>query len=333
MKENFWETLEHFFALAPMEDVTDTVFRELVLRNSSGKNLKVLFTEFLSTDGFCHPIGRGKVIHRFNVNESEKLMLKNKDAIVVAQIWGTDPEKFYKTAKYINDYTGFSGVDINMGCPQKNIIKKGACSALINDPELAKEIICATAEASEVPVSVKTRIGFKNIETDRWIPHLLESPIKALTVHGRIQKQMSDGIANWDEIAKVVKLRDEINPFIKIIGNGDVTSVAEGKEKMKSYNVDGIMVGRGIFSDFWMFSEKQELGVHEKLRAINEHARLYHNTWSGNKPWQILKRFFKIYTYNLPQASQLRDAIMKTNNIDDLNLVLDDYQSKVVKNQ
>ncbi len=325
-KLNFWEDGKIEFALAPMEDVTDTVFRELVLRESDN-NLNVLFSEFLSTDGFCHPVGRDKVIHRFKINDSEKKLVDQKGSKLVAQIWGTDPEKFYKTAKYINENTCFDGIDINMGCPQKNIIKKGACSALINDPIRAKEIIIATEEASEIPVSVKTRIGFKSIDTENWTSVLLNSPIKALTVHGRTQKQMSEGIASWDEIAKVVELRDAINPSIKIIGNGDVLSVGDGIEKKQKYKVDGIMVGRGIFQNFWMFTNNNHLSVNEKLDAMWRHAELFENTWSGSKPWVILRRFFKIYTHNLPKAAHLRDMVMRTHSLKELEEVIKEYRN------
>ncbi|GAF04978.1 tRNA dihydrouridine synthase [Saccharicrinis fermentans] len=327
--DNFWNKAKHIFALAPMEDVTDTVFRELIINESEPNRLNLVFSEFLSTDGFCHPVGRDKVLHRFKVNPSE-LALKNKKNIqLIAQIWGTDPEKFYQTAQYIQANTPFDGIDINMGCPQKNIIKKGACSALISHPDLAKEIIQATTEATHLPVSVKTRIGFKKVETENWISHLLQTPIRALTIHGRTQKQMSEGQADWNEIGKVVTLRDEINPHIKILGNGDVLSIEDGNHKIDEYGVDGIMVGRGIFNNFWMFSSKEDVTIEDKLRAMWNHAVLFDNTWKNEKPWVLLRRFFKIYTHHLPMAAQLRDAVMRTHNINELQAALNDYRSKL----
>jgi len=330
MEEVFWRQLRGFFCLAPMEDVTDTVFREIVLLNSDFTGLKVVFTEFLSTDGFCHPIGRNKVLHRFKINDSELKILKEKNVKLVAQIWGTNPVKFKETAKYISEETPFDGIDINMGCPQKNIIKKGACSALINTPAMAREIIQATVNATHLPVSVKTRIGFRNKETESWISHLLDTDIKALTVHGRIQKQMSDGEADWNEILKVNKLRNSINPDVVIIGNGDIKSVEDGYSKMNFSGVDGVMVGRGIFNDFWMFNgHKESIDFKDKLNALYAHASLFTKTWEGEKSWNILKRFFKIYTYNLPNASYLRDMLMNTNNIDDLREVLFLYSHRI----
>ncbi|WP_066628770.1 tRNA dihydrouridine synthase [Labilibacter marinus] len=328
-KNNFWNEKQHIFALAPMEDVTDTVFRQMVLEESATDNLHVVFAEFLSTDGFCHPIGHDKVLHRFKVNPSELEVIKRNDIKLVAQIWGTDPEKFHKTAQYIQEHTPFDGIDINMGCPQKNIIKKGACSALITNPNNAKEIIQATIEGTQLPVSVKTRIGFKLVETESWISHLLEKPIKALTVHGRTQKQMSEGLADWNEIKKAVDIRNQINPSVKLLGNGDVLSIADGHAKMKAFNVDGIMIGRGIFNNFWMFSDKKEVGIEEKLNTMLKHANLFNNTWKDEKPWIVLRRFFKIYTHHLPMAAQLRDAVMRTHNIDELELALKEYRSKL----
>ncbi len=331
MKGNFWEKENGFFCLAPMEDVTDTVFREIVLQNSTSDELKVMFTEFLSTDGFCHAKGRDKVIHRFKVGNSELALLKKKDVKLVAQIWGTDPEKFYKTAKYITQQEEFDGIDINMGCPQKNIIKKGACSALINTPALAKEIIQATIEASDLPVSVKTRIGFDSVQTESWTSNILSMPVAALTIHGRTQRQMSEGFADWSEIQKVVLLRDKLNPKVKIVGNGDVTSMEEGWRKMDLYQVDGVMIGRGIFNNYKFFnSELKDVDLEERIRLIKVHAELFVNTWLNEKPWAILRRFFKIYTYNLPRAAFLRDKLMKTTCMKDLDDALSEYKTVVL---
>lgn len=328
---DFWNKLNGFFALAPMEDVTDTVFREMVLRNTKTNEPKVIFSEFLSTDGFCHPIGRDKVLHRFDINKSEIALLKEYNVKLVAQIWGTNPASFAETAKYITNETPFDGIDINMGCPQKNIIKKGACSALINTPDLAKELIHATIDATHLPVSVKTRIGFKSAVTEDWATHLLSTPIKALTVHGRTQKMMSEGEADWSEIAKVVQLRNNLGLDIPIIGNGDVASVADGHAKMNEFGTDGIMVGRGIFTDFWFFANRENVSVDDKLNTMLEHAQLYHNTWDGQKPWVVLRRFFKIYTYSLPKAAKLRAAVMNTDNIEELKQVVSDYRKTIVR--
>src|SRR5512133_1869676 len=155
--DNFWQTLtKPIIALAPMEDVTDTVFREVVLSVSDADALNVVFTEFTSTDGLCHEKGRPKVIERLLVNASEMQVLKSRNTKLVAQIWGSDPEKFRQSAKLITDINLFDGIDINMGCPVKKVVKNKSCANLINFPDLAKEIIYATTEATHLPVSVKT---------------------------------------------------------------------------------------------------------------------------------------------------------------------------------
>lgn len=329
-RENYWKTIKTSIgALAPMEDVTDTVFREVVMRLNEPGHLNLLFSEFLSTDGFCHPVGRDKVVHRFRINPDEMDLARKMNVKLVAQIWGTDPEKFYETARFIAEETNFDGIDINMGCPMKNIIKKGACSALINTPDLAREIITAVSEASDLPLSVKTRIGFKSVVTESWISNLLESEIDALIVHGRVQKMMSEGEADWNEIAKAVQLRDNINPGIKLLGNGDVMSVAESDQKVKDFGVDGVMIGRGIFHNPWFYNPGSEPDMNQRLEALLLHARLYAQTWTGEKPWAILKRFFKIYTNSFKGAAHLRAQLMETNGLDEVERVVESFRKEI----
>ncbi len=317
---NFWHNIQGpNFSLAPMEDVTDTSFREIVLKTMQDGKLNLLFSEFTSVEGMTHPVGHDKVKHRLRINDSEKELLKQKNVKLIAQIWGKDPEKYYKTAQYITQETHFDGIDINMGCPVKNVVKNGCCSALIAQPDLAKEIILATKEATNLPLSVKTRIGFKKVVTESWISHLLSMPIDALTIHGRIQKQMSDGLADWDEIAKGVQLRNELAPQIKIIGNGDVESYEDGLRKVKQYGVDGVMVGRGIFKNPWFFSpDKMEISTEEKLALLQEHTRVFETTWGRDKNFAILRRFFKIYTNEFKGASALRNVLMTTANAEEV---------------
>ena len=312
---NFWTQLPRpFFALAPMEDVTDTVFREIVASGASPEKLHVLFTEFLSVDGFLHEIGREKVSHRLRVSDMEREVLDSKGIKLVAQIWGSDPEKFYKAGRSIaNQYT-FDGIDINMGCPVKKIIKNNACSALIRTPDLAREIVMATREGSGLPVSIKTRIGFNELETEKWIGNLLEVNPAAITVHGRTQKMQSDGVADWKEIRKAVQIRNAMGSATLIIGNGDVSSYADGIEKSGTYQVDGIMVGRGIFANPAFFSESELLNMQQKIRILKRHITRFTEEWEGEKNYAILKRFFKIYLHSFGNATEIRSKMMNTNN-------------------
>ena len=310
---NFWQTINKpIIALAPMEDVTDTVFREVVLSVSDVDALNVVFTEFTSTDGLCHEIGRPKVIERLLVNASEMQLLKSRNTKLVAQIWGSDPEKFRQSAKLITEMNLFDGIDINMGCPVKKVVKNKSCANLINFPDLAKEIIYATAESTPLPVSIKTRIGFSRINTEEWINHLLDTEPKALTIHGRTRKMMSNGPALWDEIGKAVSLRNLRGSSTIMIGNGDVCSYSEALDRVSQFGVDGVMVGTGVFKNPWMFNrEPVNITIPLRIELMHKHINLYQNTWGGNKDYNILKRFFKIYLHGFAGSAYWRDKFMR----------------------
>jgi tRNA-dihydrouridine synthase len=322
--DNFWQTIKRpIIALAPMEDVTDTVFREVVLSVSDADALNVVFTEFTSTDGLCHEIGRPKVIERLLVNASEMLLLKSRNTKLVAQIWGSDPEKFSQSTKLITDMGLFDGIDINMGCPVKKVVKNKSCANLINYPEQAKEIIYATAESTDLPVSIKTRIGFSRITTEEWLGHVLETKPQALTVHGRTRKMMSNGPALWDEIGKAVSLRNQIGSDTIMIGNGDVSSYSEALSRIQQYGVDGVMVGTGVFKNPWMFNLLPvEITVQRRIELMNRHISLYRSTWGNNKDYNILKRFFKIYLNGFGNAAHWRDAFMRAHNYEEAMILL-----------
>ncbi len=300
--KNIWSSLpQPFFVLAPMEDVTDTVFRRIVV--SCGRP-DLFFTEFTSVDGLFSE-GRDAVIKRFDFTKEELPL--------IAQIWGIKPENYFRAAKLIASM-GFSGIDINMGCPERKVVRIGACSALMNNRTLAKEIIEATKEgAGELPVSIKTRIGFKEANIEDWIGFLLEHNLDALTIHGRTTKEMSDVPAQWEEIAKVVRLRDAMQKPTLIIGNGDVRSRHEGLLRVKETGVDGVMVGRGIFHDPWMFNKDHfgdSVEKNEKLKKLIEHISLFLSHWGEKKHDAILKKFYKCYIVGFPGASELRAQCM-----------------------
>ncbi len=311
--DNFWQTLtKPIIALAPMEDVTDTVFREVVLSVSDADALNVVFTEFTSTDGLCHEKGRPKVIERLLVNASEMQLLKSRNTKLVAQIWGSDPENFRQSAKLITEMQLFDGIDINMGCPVKKVVKNRSCANLINFPEQAKEIIYATAESTPLPVSVKTRIGFSRVNTEEWIGHLLETEPKAITIHGRTRKMMSNGPALWDEIGKAVKLRNQLGKSTVMLGNGEVFSYSEAMSRITDYGVDGVMVGTGVFKNPWMFNPSPvEITVERRIELMYKHITLYQQTWGNGKDYNVLKRFFKIYLNGFAGAAHWRDRFMR----------------------
>lgn len=317
---NFWKEFKTpVFSLAPMEDVTDTVFREIVMGMAAPGKLHVVFTEFTSVEGMNHPVGRTRVSERLIVNYSERELLQKLNIKLVAQIWGRNPEIYYKIAKYISENYQFDGIDINMGCPVKKVFKIGACSALIGEPDLAKEIVLATKEATDLPVSVKTRTGIKEHQTEEWISSLLSVEPAAIILHGRTQRMQSDGEANWDEIKKAVQLKNQINPGIPFHGNGDVLSYEKGLQRITETGVDGVMIGRGIFFNPWFFMpEKKEISEGERIGKLLEHTKLFEQTWSPDKNFNILKRFYKIYITGFPGAAKMRADLM---NVKDYNEV------------
>jgi tRNA-dihydrouridine synthase len=242
-----------------MEDVTDCAFREMFAKYSNphpsplpegeGKktgNSFVMFTEFVSTDGLMHPEGRKKLSIDLKYTEIQRP--------IMAQIWGRDPEKFYRVAEYLAEL-GFDGIDINMGCPQSKEIQAGACAALIREPKLAQEIIRATQKgAGNLPVSVKTRIGYSSTdEMEEWLKHLLEMELPAVTLHARTKKEMSKVPAHWDKIKEAVEIRNREGSKTLIIGNGDVKSLSDAYQKVDEAGCDGIMIGRGAFGNPWLF--------------------------------------------------------------------------------
>jgi len=316
MLNNFWQQLTGpVFSLAPMEDVTDTVFREIVLGMAAPGKLHFVFTEFTSVEGMNHPVGRSRVSERLIVNDSEKELLKKQNVKLVAQIWERNPEIYRNIAHYLTENYQFDGIDINMGCPVKKVVKQGACSALIGEPTLAKEIIAATKEGTNLPVSVKTRTGIKQHQTEEWISQLLEAEPAAIVLHGRTQRMQSEGDANWEEIAKAVQLKNQINPAIPLHGNGDVFSYEDGLKKIAETGVDGVMIGRGIFQNPWFFNpEKTEITKDEGISKLLEHTHLFEQTWSGKKNFNILKRFYKIYLNSFDGAAKMRADLMEVKN-------------------
>jgi tRNA-dihydrouridine synthase len=205
-----------------------------------------------------------------------------------------------------------------MGCPVKKVIKQGACSALIKNPKLASDIIKAAQEGvRDIPVSVKTRIGFSEIQTEEWIGFLLQHNLAALTVHGRTVKELSDYPAHWDEIGKVVQLRNQAKVDTVIIGNGDITSYQQGIAMSDQYKVDGIMIGRGVFHNPWIFNptiDPATLSTETKIQKLIQHIQLFEQTWGQEKNFAVMKKCFKMYLNNFPGASEIRSQLMSCNN-------------------
>ncbi len=312
----FWDRLEKpFTALAPMEDITDTAFRRLVARYARPD---VFFTEFVNVDGMCSP-GREAVIYRLRHTDVERPL--------VAQVWGLKPENFEQAARDIREM-GFDGVDLNMGCSVKKVVKTGACARLIENPSLADEMIRATVQgAGGMPVSIKTRIGYADRKTLEWAAFLLDHNPAALTVHGRTAWETYSVPADWNEIAKVVSLRNRIGSNTIIIGNGDVTAPEQTLEFSRRYGVDGVMIGRAAFRDPLIFRKPgsagiSDLGPGEKAGMMREHIILHRDIWADECKADVLKKFARTYISNFKGATALRARLMDANSYGEMLEIL-----------
>lgn len=317
MKANFWQELPRpFFILAPMEDVTDVVFRHVVQEAGAPD---VFFTEFTNSDSFCHPDGLASVRGRLVFTGDEQPM--------VAHIWGDNPEHFRQMSVALAEM-GFAGIDLNMGCPVPNVAERGKGSGLILRPEVAGELIQA-AKAGGLPVSVKTRLGFTELsEMQAWISHLLKQDIANLSVHLRTRKEMSKAAAHWKLIPELVKLRDAIAPETLLTINGDIPDRKTGEELAEKYGVDGIMIGRGIFKNPYAFEKiPQEHSSQELLQLLRLQLDLQ-DQYQEQLPRSIvgLHRFFKIYVKGFPGANDLRIRLMDTKSTAEVRQILDEFE-------
>lgn len=299
--KHIWQSLpKPFFVQAPMEDVTDSVFRQ-ILEYIGAPDL--YFSEFTHADGIVH--GNSTYIE-------QRLQFTQKETPIIGQIWGNNEENYVKSSEILRK-RGYDGIDINMGCPVKDVIKNGCCSALINNPKLVSALYSAAKKGGKsLPISIKTRIGFSKIQTEEWIGHLLSLHPAAITVHARTAKEMSKVPAHFEEFEKVVKLRNKISPETLIVANGDILSREQGLEIVNKYGVDGIMIGRGMLYNPWVFSKKtEEITISKRLMLLKKHATLYEKTWGKEKNFEILKKFCKAYIHNFPGASEMRVLLMQ----------------------
>lgn len=306
------------FVLAPMDDVTDVVFRQVI---ASTCPPDIFFTEFVNVDGLQSP-GRQALL--------PKLLHENNGQKVIAQIWGKNPENFYKTTKDIIDM-GFYGVDINYGCPDKTIVKNNCCSAMIKreNREVALEIIDAVKDAArdKIKVSVKTRLGFNEIDYS-WHTALLEKKLNMLTIHARTRKEMSKVDAHWDLLAPIIDEKNTISPETLIIGNGDVKNRADGIQKAKLTGVDGIMIGRGVFHDPYCFADNSKwdnIDPSEKVKLYIKHIEMFAETYKNNKKFEPLKKFSKVYLHGFEGASDLRDKVVRSRTPDEMLQILKNF--------
>lgn len=320
---NFWNKLNKpFFCLAPMSDVTDVAFRFMLAKygkNKENKDQVVFWTEFVAVDGLCNKLAKKKLAHMLEFSERERP--------IVAQVFGANPENMKKACQYVASL-GFDGIDINMGCPDKSVVSQGAGAGLIKTPMLARQIIQAAhagieSAGSHIPVSVKTRIGFNKEEIDSWIPELLKEDISALTIHLRTAKELSLVPANWDYLKKIKELIQKSGKEVLLIGNGDIKDMEDARIKAQEYGCDGVMIGRGIFGNPWVFSGYTPT-LEEKLRAMIEHTKLFEKELSipKHKSFAVMKKHFKAYVNGFNGAVELRIKLMETNNAREVEKII-----------
>jgi len=311
--------------LAPLDDVTDTVFRRIV---QSCAKPDLMFTEFTNVDAL-QSAGRKATLRRLDFTEAEKP--------IIAQIWGKTPENFYKTAKECLE-KGFAGIDLNFGCPIKHVVKNGCCAALISNHQAAKDIIDATKQGVKAPkelqkmndrsksvtdvsISVKTRIGLKDFDNS-WLEFLLRQKLDMLIIHLRTVREMSKVPAHWELMDKIKKMRDEISPKTLLVANGDVQNRTQADFLAKKHRLDGVMIGRGVFSDPYAFAKKSpwpKMPAKKKIALYKKHVELFASTWENNeRPIVTLNKFCKIYINGFDGAKEMREQLMACKSAEEL---------------
>ncbi len=334
--KNFWLDLpKPIIALAPMADVTDEPFRKIIAKYSKmGKKVgkingekvfggpSVFWTEFVSADGLASR-GREKLMNILDYSRSERP--------IVAQIFSSNPENIAKAVELV-EKLGFAGVDINMGCPDKSIEKQGAGAAHIKNQDRAIEVIrSAKGAAKKIPVSVKTRIGYNSPDFG-WIEKVLNEKVAVLTIHARTRKEMSLVPANWEYVKKVVEMRNRISPETLILGNGDVRNLTEAKARVLETGADGVMIGRGIFGNPWLFNPMNpEVTVREKLEVLAEHSKYFEKKLKDIKSFAVMKKHFKAYVSGWNGAKELRIKLMEQDDSKGVSAVIKDYLKNTEK--
>jgi tRNA-dihydrouridine synthase B len=357
MEKNFWQQISKpIIGLSPMDGITDHPFRCITKKYG---NPDVMYTEFTSVEGVCH--GADRLLEDFLFDETQRP--------IIAQIYGTTPSSFRQTATILCEL-GFDGIDINMGCPAKNVAHSGAGAALIRTPKLAQEIIYETQagiqdwvngkssrdcpditepiwreverrhallplqyqERRPLPVSVKTRIGYEKPVLKEWIPTLLETGLSAIALHGRTLSQQYGGLASWEQIAKAGEIIRNSQTGTLILGNGDVKSLEEALQKIKNYQIDGTLLGRTSMGNPTVFQKAlPELLATSLFKIAFEHAQLFEKTFSYQARYNFLpmRKHLGWYVHDVPNASQIRQEIYRTNNSSEFRDVMKRHEIEV----
>jgi tRNA-dihydrouridine synthase len=313
-------------ALAPMADVTDRAYRNHILNESGFDAVDLLWTEFVAVDGLASR-GKYQLMRDLQYTTTEQPKL-------IAQIFGSNPEKFKTVIPEIINL-GYTAIDINMGCPDRSINRQGAGACLIQTPELAAEIVRVCKDsAGNVPISVKTRIGWNSDESESWIPTLLDAGIDALTVHARTRSELSLPPAHWDVLEKIVAMSQPYQ--IPVLANGGIITSVQGDDVCRQSGAHGYMVGKATFGNPYFFRLGGTMpDKKSRLQSALNHLILYHDwifreTGPGQictdlvfgehsitspeiihgKSLELMKKNFRCYITDWPGSNELRNEIM-----------------------
>ncbi len=314
MITDFWQNLPRpIFVLAPMSGVTDAAFRRIW--SKYGKP-HVIMTEFVSCDGLCSS-GRESLLH--------DLWYSVEERPIVAQIFSSNPDNIERAATLVAEL-GYDGIDINAGCPDRSVEKQGAGAALTREPALLRDIVLAARRGSGgLPISVKTRLGYDRIDFCEWIPAVLEAEPAALTVHARTRAELSRVPAHWEVMGEIADCVRRTGSKTPILGNGDVTSLAEGRELAARHDLDGIMVGRGVYGNPWFFNPQVDdasIPLREKLRVMLEHTHLYLRIFGERKSFMVMRKHYKAYATGFPGAKELRMQLLESHDVEEVEALV-----------
>lgn len=321
MSLGFWNKLKKpIFVLAPMADVTDAAFRRIIAKYGKPK---VIWTEFVSADGLAlaPEEGRKKLLKHLEYSETERP--------IVAQFFTSSPENM-RNASLLAMELGFDGVDINMGCPDRSVEKQSAGASLMKNTKLARELIRAAKEgAPSLPISVKTRIGYNKPDLENWLPEILKEDLAVVVVHARTRREMSKVPARWEFVKRAVEIRNTSRQKTLIFGNGDVQDLEDAKRRIKETGCDGVMLGRAIFGNPFLFSSSAEHwnNPEDRLRVLVEHVKLFEELLGEYKSFAIMKKHFKAYVKDFEGANELRAKLMETSNASEVEKIVSDILS------
>lgn len=319
---SIYQSKKLIFALSPMDGITDLPMRQITKKYGQPD---YLFTEFLNVEGW-----------HFAPEKLAPILWceKDKEAPVIAQIYGLNPTYFYAATLEICA-RGFFGVDLNLGCPAKNVVQNGAGGGLIKNPLLAKEIFLATRQATldfaqknhtlPLPVSIKTRLGWQTNQVNDWLPFLLQLQPDLISLHGRTLKQGYSGEADWQAIAQAVTWRNQISPSTAIFGNGDLKSYAQAVERAAATHVDGVLFGRGALGNPWIFTQTPPT-LKEKAAVALEHAQLFETTYYNQAKYSFvpMRKYLAAYITDFPCAKIVRTQLMQAENSAQVAAILHD---------